>query len=99
MDCDKASYRMHHYLDGELAIWRRWTIRRHIQRCPPCADGFVYEVEFRQVIATRCRDAMPDDLRRRIAGALGCEQGETQRSAGRTAGSAQRSRPEQEEAQ
>jgi mycothiol system anti-sigma-R factor len=64
---------MHHYLDGELAVWRRWKIRRHINRCPPCADGFVYEVEFRQVIATRCRDQRPDDLRRRIAGALGCE--------------------------
>jgi mycothiol system anti-sigma-R factor len=101
MDCEKASYRMHHYLDGELAVWRRWKIRRHINRCPPCADGFVYEVEFRQFIATRCRDEMPSDLRRRIAGALGCETDneETKRSAGRTAGSAKRSRPGEEESQ
>jgi mycothiol system anti-sigma-R factor len=101
MDCNKASYRMHHYLDGELAVWRRWTIRRHIERCPPCADGFVYEVEFRQLIATRCRDEMPDDLRRRIAGVLGCEgKGEeAQRRAGRTAERAQRSRPGEEETQ
>jgi mycothiol system anti-sigma-R factor len=72
-DCQKAFHRMQHYLDGELRIWRRWSIRRHIKRCPPCADGFVYEVEFRQIIATRCRDQVPDDLRARIVGALGCD--------------------------
>ena len=71
VDCHKALHRMHHYLDNEVAVWRRWSIRRHIRRCPPCADGFVYEIEFRQVIASRCQDQMPDDLRRRITDALG----------------------------
>ena len=26
MDCDKASYRVYSYLDGELTVWRRWTM-------------------------------------------------------------------------
>jgi len=100
-DCQKAFHRMHHYLDGELRVWRRWSIRRHIRRCPPCADGFVYEIEFRQIIAARCRDEMPDDLRRRIIGALGCE-GATETQLRTTplrgdGGSAERSRPGQEE--
>ena len=73
MDCDKAFHRMYHYLDGELTVWRRWSMRRHLGKCPPCADGFVYEVEFRQIIAMRCRDQTPEDLRRRITGALGSE--------------------------
>ncbi len=70
MDCDKVVYRVYHYLDGELAMWRRWTIRRHIAKCPPCAECFTFEVELRQVIATKCRDEAPPELRRRIVDAL-----------------------------
>jgi anti-sigma factor RsiW len=62
---------MDHYLDGEIAVWRRWTITRHLNRCPPCADCFTFEVEFRQVVANRCRDEMPLEAKRRIADALG----------------------------
>ena len=71
MDCDKASYRVYGYLDGQLTLWRRWTIRRHLDRCPPCAQGFDFEIELRQVVSSKCRDEVPDDLRRRIAEALG----------------------------
>ena len=71
MDCEKASVRVYHYLDGELTVWRRWSIKRHLDRCPPCAQGFDFELELRQVISSRCRDEVPDDLRRRIADALG----------------------------
>jgi mycothiol system anti-sigma-R factor len=73
MDCDKAFHRMYYYLDGEITVWRRWKIRRHLDRCPPCAQGFDFEVELRQVVATRCRDEMPPELKRRIADTLGVE--------------------------
>ena len=71
MDCDKASYRVYGYLDGELTIWRRLTIRRHLGKCPPCAQGFDFEIELRQVVSAKCRDEVPPDLRRRITEALG----------------------------
>jgi mycothiol system anti-sigma-R factor len=71
MDCDKAAHRVYHYLDGQMTVWRRWTIRRHLNRCPPCARGFDFEVELRQVISVKCRDEAPAELRRRIAEALG----------------------------
>ena len=45
MDCDKAIYRVYGYLDGELTVWRRWTIKRHLHRCPPCAKGYDFEVD------------------------------------------------------
>ena len=67
MDCEKASYRVYHYLDGELTVWRRWAITRHLDKCPPCAQGFDFEVELRQVVSMKCRDEAPDELRRRIA--------------------------------
>ena len=71
MDCDKAIYRVYRYLDGELTVWRRWTIRRHLDECPPCAQGFDFEIELRQVVSAKCRDEVPPELRRRIAEALG----------------------------
>jgi mycothiol system anti-sigma-R factor len=71
MDCEKASYRVYRYLDGELTVWRRWTIRRHLGKCPPCAQGFDFEFELRQIVSSKCRDEVPPDLRRRIAEALG----------------------------
>jgi mycothiol system anti-sigma-R factor len=70
MDCDKAIYRVYHYLDGELTVWRRWTIRRHLHRCPPCSQGFDFEVELRQVVSSKCRDEAPSELRQRIAEAI-----------------------------
>jgi mycothiol system anti-sigma-R factor len=70
MDCDKAADRMHHYLDGELRVWRRVTITRHLRRCPPCAQGYVFEIEVRQIVASRCRDEMPPELKQRITDAL-----------------------------
>jgi mycothiol system anti-sigma-R factor len=73
MDCDDALHRMYVYLDGEVTVWRRWKITRHLHRCPPCAQGYDFEVELRQVVSSRCRDSVPEELRQRIARALGRE--------------------------
>jgi mycothiol system anti-sigma-R factor len=71
MDCDETIHRIYQYLDGELTVWRRRAITRHLGECPPCADGFDFEIELRQVIATKCRDEVPPELKRRIAEAIG----------------------------
>jgi mycothiol system anti-sigma-R factor len=70
MDCEKAIYRVYRYLDGELTIWRRWTVRRHLHRCPPCAQGYDFELVLRQVVSSKCREEAPDSLRARIEQAL-----------------------------
>jgi mycothiol system anti-sigma-R factor len=71
MDCEKATYRVYHYLDGELTVWRRWFVKRHLKRCPPCARGFDFEMVVRRVVASKCRDEPPADLVRRVGEALG----------------------------
>jgi mycothiol system anti-sigma-R factor len=86
MDCEKAIYRVYGYLDGELTVWRRWTIRRHLGKCPPCAQGFDFEVELRQVISSKCHDDVPPELKQRIAEALGVPHPPDE-SAGSTPGS------------
>ena len=53
MDCDKASYRVYRYLDGELTVWRRWTIRRHLD-----IGAVVMEIgDDRRIIRLRTRTA------------------------------------------
>jgi mycothiol system anti-sigma-R factor len=70
MDCDEAILRIYQYLDGELTVWRRRAIARHLDECPPCAQGFDFEIELRQVVASKCRDEVPPELKRRIAEAI-----------------------------
>jgi anti-sigma factor RsiW len=60
MDCDEAIVRIYQYLDGELTVWRRLAISRHLDECPPCAHGFDFEI-----------DEVPPELKRRIAQAIG----------------------------
>lgn len=71
MDCDETIVRIYQYLDGELTVWRRRAIARHLDECPPCAEGFDFEIELRQVIASKCREEVPPELKRRIAEAIG----------------------------
>ncbi|HUP70508.1 MAG TPA: mycothiol system anti-sigma-R factor [Acidimicrobiales bacterium] len=69
-DCGEAMHRLYHYLDGELDDVRRADIKTHLDNCLPCLDAFDFEAELRSVIARKCRDRVPDDLRARIAVAL-----------------------------
>ena len=69
-DCDDAVHRLYHFLDGELDDTRRADIQQHLDDCLPCLEAFDFEAELRQVIATKCRDQVPETLRLRIAEAL-----------------------------
>ena len=71
MDCEQTIRQVYLYLDGELTTFRRWQITRHLDRCPPCQHGFEFEGELRQVIATRCHDEVPPELKARIVEAIG----------------------------
>jgi mycothiol system anti-sigma-R factor len=75
MDCEEAIHRVYEYLDGELTMWRRRAIARHLDACPPCAKGFTFELELRRVIVSKCSEEVPPDLRARIARSLGFDPG------------------------
>jgi mycothiol system anti-sigma-R factor len=47
------------------------AIARHLDECPPCLQGFAFEVELRRVIVSKCSEEVPESLRLRIAEALG----------------------------
>jgi mycothiol system anti-sigma-R factor len=71
MDCEHAHLRVYEYLDGELTVWKRRAITRHLDDCPPCAEGFTFEIELRRVIVSKCGEQVPAELKARIASALG----------------------------
>ncbi len=63
--------RVYEYLDGEMTVWKRRAIARHLDECPPCADCFTFEVELRRIVVSKCGEPCPDELKARIAQALG----------------------------
>ena len=74
-DCEGTIHRVYEYLDGELTVWRRRAITRHLDECPPCAEGFTFELELRRVVVSKCSSTAlagcsPAELRDRIAKAL-----------------------------
>jgi mycothiol system anti-sigma-R factor len=77
--CDETIERLYFYLDGELTEERREEIRLHLDLCGPCVDVYGFETELRKVIASRCKDHVPDSLIERVAAALREEQGRSDR--------------------
>ena len=69
-NCEDAVEELYGYLDGELTDDKRATIQGHLDDCGPCLEAFGFEADLRQLLANRCRDAVPDGLRERIAAAL-----------------------------
>ncbi len=68
--CDETLTEIYGYLDGELTVELRERIRVHLDECPPCGGAFGFEADLRRVIASRCIERVPDELRARIAAAL-----------------------------
>ncbi len=73
-DCNQTIERLYHFLDGELTEERRKAIQHHLDECHPCLEAFDFEADLRKVIASKCRDKVPDSLREKVADALRHEQ-------------------------
>jgi mycothiol system anti-sigma-R factor len=65
-DCLDAMHRLYDFLDGELDDGRRASIQRHLDECVPCLEAFGFEAELRTVIASKCREQVPEGLRIRV---------------------------------
>jgi mycothiol system anti-sigma-R factor len=70
-NCDDALNELYTFLDGELTTEKRGQIKQHLDDCNPCIEAYDFESELRIVIASKCKETVPDELRRRIAEAIG----------------------------
>jgi mycothiol system anti-sigma-R factor len=73
VDCQETINRLYYYLDGELTEQRRTEIARHLDLCGPCVSAYGFEAELRKVIASHCRDHVPESLIARVQEALRSE--------------------------
>lgn len=76
-NCQVALSELYAYLDGALDDDTRQRIEHHLRECSPCLEAFDFETEVRRLIASRCRDQCPDEVRARIQAAIeACGPGE-----------------------
>jgi mycothiol system anti-sigma-R factor len=68
--CQDALSELYRYIDGELDDATRGRISAHLDDCSPCLEAFDFEVELRRVVASRCQEQVPDELRDRILNVL-----------------------------
>ena len=73
--CVDAVERLYLYLDRELDEIHMADVQRHLEECLPCLEAFDFEAELRQLVARKCRDEVPDQLRVRIVLAIQMEGG------------------------
>jgi mycothiol system anti-sigma-R factor len=77
-DCGQTVERLYQFIDGELTDERRHQIERHLDECSPCLQAVGFERELRVVIANRCKERVPEELRQRIRAALEKEEQQSQ---------------------
>lgn len=74
--CSDVLGELYTFLDGELDDQARIRITAHLDDCSPCLEAYDFEADLRNVIANRCRDQVPDELRARILGAITASRGD-----------------------
>jgi mycothiol system anti-sigma-R factor len=70
VDCSSVVSELYTFLDGELTEHRRVQIERHFTGCVDCHEVIEFHASLKMTIAEKCREDVPDSLRRRIADAL-----------------------------
>ncbi len=66
-DCNDSLAQLYTFLDGELTDEKRVDIRKHLDDCSPCLERFDFQAELKVVIAKKCHEEVPQELRDRIA--------------------------------
>ena len=69
-DCDEAVAELYAFLDGELDDAALIQVETHLRRCSPCLEAFDFEADLRRVIAAKCSEQVPPDIKARFCGML-----------------------------
>jgi anti-sigma factor RsiW len=67
MNCDRSHPDIEAFADGELPLWRRWAIHRHLFACPACAARLAEVHALRERIRVEVpRFTAPPSLRAKV---------------------------------
>ena len=64
--CDEALSRIYPYLDGEVTVYRRFRVRRHLRKCHNCTGAFSFEERLKIVIRERSHEDPPPEFLDRL---------------------------------
>ncbi|MGH9137593.1 MAG: mycothiol system anti-sigma-R factor [Acidimicrobiales bacterium] len=70
-ECDELLGDLADFLHGELTPDRREHLSKHLDDCPPCFETADFQAQLRALVAKRCTEQVPPDLKARIASLLG----------------------------
>ena len=65
-----AVEQLYAYLDGELDHSTVVRVEAHLRRCSPCLEAYDFSADLRRVIASKCSQSMPADVRSRLLGMI-----------------------------
>lgn len=66
ISCSAALEQLWELIDNELCAEDSARVQEHIERCKRCYPQYDFDLAFRQMVATQCREQAPPELRRRI---------------------------------
>lgn len=73
MDCYQVRSQVFTYMDGELSVTEHREVMVHLDECPGCTRVVAFEVRVREVVAQRCCETAPREMRARVLQALGLD--------------------------
>ena len=72
-ECDDLLRDIADYLHGDLDPTRRAHLQAHLDDCPPCFETADFQAQLRALVAKRCFEEVPDELKARVTAMLGVE--------------------------
>jgi anti-sigma factor (TIGR02949 family) len=72
-DCDQLLHQLADLLHGDVDDEQRAALQHHLESCPPCFERADFQAQLRRLIATRCSEPVPDELRARVLSVLAVE--------------------------
>ena len=64
--CHDALQRLYPYLDGEVNVYRRFRVRRHLRKCRACGPAFSFEEQLKIVIREKAMEDPPPEFIERL---------------------------------
>ena len=64
--CSEVLARVYTYLDGELPVTDKDSVRQHLDECGPCLREFGIEEEVKILVKRCCADPAPEELRTKV---------------------------------
>jgi mycothiol system anti-sigma-R factor len=64
--CTEVLARVYEYIDGEIELTDKTSVKQHLDECGPCLREFGIEEEVKIIVKRCCSDPAPEELRAKV---------------------------------